>query len=211
MIVVKICVLNKNDMVDQTIQSISNFPKEWNGIKFVGQSVESADVLRARNDLLWGSGENVPFDDTIDYYLFWDSDVVAKFDDFIKMYELQKPVVFGLYPYKPGNKMQGKMVGGKYLEEFPGCSNYDLHIDPDTNRIYEGTEYFGGFGFCLISKELLKRIEYPWVESRVIKVPPDRGRYMDTVFDDIGFCLKLRDYGIPVVLDGRLNLQHIPR
>jgi hypothetical protein len=34
---------------------------------------------------------------------------------------------------------------------------------------------------------------------------------MDTVFDDIGFCLKLRDYGIPVVLDGRLSLEHIPR
>lgn len=200
-----------NEITPETIQSLAKFPPEWNGIKFVGEKCEGSNLIKQRNDLLWGNSDLREFDDSIDMYLFIDSDVAFSIDDFEKIYSLNKPVVFGLYPYAEGRGYDGYMVGGRYFYGFPGCTGEDLRIAQDDKRVYEGPNLWGGFGFCLIRKEVLQKIAYPWIEPRVIKTPDLYPRGAETVFDDVGFCLKLRDAGIPIVLDNRLNLQHVNR
>ena len=206
----KICMPHRNDITPETIEAIKNFPAEWNGIKFVGESILNSNLIKARNDLLWGNSDLGPFDNSYDYYLFWDSDVVGTIDDFELMHSLNKPVVFGLYPYAEDRGIIG-MVGGKYPKGYPGCVEGKDRIRVDEKRVFEGPDYWGGFGFCLIRKNVLYEIDYPWVEPRVIDTPPEYPRGSENVFDDIGFCLKMSDAGINPVLDNRLSLSHISR
>lgn len=201
---------HRNDVTPETIEALKNFPAEWNGIQFIGESLLNSNLIKARNDLLWGNSDLGPFDDQYDYYLFWDSDVAGTIQDFELMYYLHKPVVFGLYPFADESKSTD-MVGGKYPEGFPGCVEGELRIKPGEKAVFEGPDYWGGFGFCLIRKEVLKRIKYPWVQPRVIEVPDKYPRGAENVFDDIGFCLKMVEAGIDPVLDSRLSLRHISR
>ena len=206
----KICMTHRNDIVPETIEAIKKFPPVWKDIKFVGEQIYSTNIIKTRNDLLWGNSNLDPFDDQYEFYLFWDSDVVGTIKDFELMYNLDKPVVFGLYPYAEDRGIVG-MVGGKYPKGYPGCVEGKDRIKVDEKRVFEGTDYWGGFGFCLIRKYALQKMKYPWIQPRVIKTPPEYPRGAENVFDDIGFCLKMVESGLTPVLDSRVNLKHIAR
>lgn len=201
---------HRNDIVPETIKAIEKFPPVWKDIKFIGESIYSTNIIKARNDLLWGNSNLDPFDDQFDFYLLWDSDVVGTIQDFELMYNLDKPVVFGLYPYSDDRDKSG-FVGGKYPEGYPGCVRDELRIKIDEKKVFEGDDYWGPLGFCLIRKPVLKKMKYPWIQPRVIKTPDEYPRGAENVFDDIGFCLKMVESGLTPVLDSRVNLRHIAR
>lgn len=202
---------HSGDVLPQTLEALKAFPTEWNGIEFSGEQLHNFNPIKARNDLLWGGTGLEEFDDQFDSYLFWDSDVVGTIEDFAMMYALNKPVVMGLYPYAKGRGFEGEFVGGTYFKGYPGCTGDGLRIPLNEKGIFESNDYWGGFGFCLIQKWVLKKIEYPWVEPRVVKAPPNYPRKFENVYDDIGFCLKLAENGITPVIDSRVNLKHLPR
>jgi len=207
----KICMPHRKDITPETVDAIANFPPTWNGIDFVGVGIENSNLIKTRNDLLWGSTGSEPFDDSFDLYLFWDSDVVGTIKDFQFMYDLDLPVVFGLYPFAQGRGLEAFAVGGKYYDGFLGCTGMELYLPVNSGLVYTGADYWAGFGFTLIRKEVLKKVKYPWIEPRTIKTPDEYPRGSEVIFDDIGFCLKLVESGIDPVLDGRLNLRHIER
>lgn len=199
------------DITPETIKSLSEFPKEWNGIEFGAADLPNSNLIQARNDLLWGGEGETPFDDSIDLYLFWDSDNTGTIDDFKKMIELDKPAVFGLYPFNRDPARLDYFVGGSYVKGYPGCTGFDYYIPKTMKKLFEGLDLWGGLGFTLIRKSLLKSLKYPWIEGRVVKAPDEYLRKFENVYDDVGLCLKMREAGIPIVLDGRLNIGHVPR
>ncbi len=201
----------RNDQTPETLDAVADWPSEWNGIEFEGMAINNSNLIQARNDLLWGGRGEIPFDDSVDLYLFWDSDVVGTIDDFAKMIALDSPVVFGLYPFNNSVENEGYFVGGRYIDGFPGVAIKRDWIPLKAPGVYRGVEYYAGLGFTLIRKEVLNFLEYPWIQPRLVEAPPSYRGGREMVFDDIGFCLKLCEAGIEPVLDGRLNLRHIGR
>ena len=78
----KILMPYRYDQTPETLDALDKFPTEWNGIEFDGKSLLNSNLIKARNDLLWGELESGEFDESNDLLLFWDSDVVATIDDF---------------------------------------------------------------------------------------------------------------------------------
>lgn len=207
----KILMPHRNDIVPETIEALGAFPKKWRNIKFVGEQLPNSGITNARNNLLWGGQGTDPFDDRPDLYLFWDSDTVGGIDDFAKMYNLNKPVVFGLYPFNKSPELEKYFVGGSFIEGFPGCTNLDHYFPIGEKRVYEGFNFWSGLGFTLIRKTVLQALPYPWVDGITVETPKEYPRPREILKDDMGFCLNLIRNDIPVVCDGRLNLKHIPR
>jgi len=134
----KILMPHRNDITPETIKSLGEFPKEWNGIEFQGVQLPNSGIIQARNDLLWG-GEGIdPFDDSADLYLFWDSDNTGTIDDFKLMLELEKPIVMGLYPFNKKHELEPYFVGGCFIEGYPGCIGDNDYIPITEKRIFEG-------------------------------------------------------------------------
>jgi len=207
----RILMPHRNDIVPETLEAVKHWPREWGGIRFEVRDLYNSGIIGARNNLLWGGFGNDPFDDSPDMYLFWDSDIAAGIDDFAMMYQLEKPVVFGLYPFNKSKDQENYFVGGCFQKGYPGCKYPSDNIPVTEKRLFEGDNLWAGLGFTLIRGPVLKKLKYPWIDSFAVRAPPEYPRGQEIVTDDVGFCLKLHRARIPVVLDGRLDLSHIKR
>lgn len=207
----QIMIPHRNDITPETQESLKHWPKEWQGIKFQAKELPNSGIINARNNLLWGGEGNDPFDDSRDLLLFWDSDIKADIKDFEMMLKLNRPAVFGLYPFNKNEELEKFFVGGCFLKGFPGCHDMSCYLPTDKKQVFEGSNLWGGLGFTLIRKSLLMSLIYPWIDVFTVKAPKEYPREREIVSDDIGFCMKLHKAGIKVVLDGRLSIEHVKR
>lgn len=126
------------------------------------------------------------------YILFIDDDMIPPTNLFIRLFNHQVPVVSALAfkrrpPYEP------------CIYEWKTDSNTGkLCVSPTPGWIKKGLVRVDatGFGAILISMEVFDKIPEPWFELK------DLG-------EDLDFCLKCRDYGIPIHCDTDLIIQHI--
>jgi len=126
------------------------------------------------------------------YILFLDDDMILPTDLFIRLFDHQAPVVSALAfkrrpPYEPCI----------YHWEF-NKNNGILGVRPAYELVKKGLKKVDatGFGAILIDMEVFDKIKEPWFELR------DYG-------EDIDFCLKCYDAGIPIYCDTDLIVQHI--
>lgn len=126
------------------------------------------------------------------YVLFVDDDMILPTDLFLRLFSHQVPVVSALAfkrrpPYEP-------------------CI-YDWKVDPKTGRlgvvsatylVKKGLMKVGatGFGAVLIRMDVFDKIREPWFELKEFG-------------EDLDFCLKCHDAGIPIYCDTDLIVQHI--
>jgi hypothetical protein len=179
------------------------------GFEFEIITQPNSNIVQARNNLLWGSDQNVPFaNDGAHFFLFVDSDTEGTFDDFYEMFKLGEPLVFGAYPHKRAGNTD-YFVGGGFIPGFPGCAHRELYTPRTEGGIVEVD--WAGFGFCLIRADVLTRIPYPWIELRTVDAPPEYLRGREIPYEDVCFCIKAREAGYKILLDCRLNLKHHTR
>lgn len=161
------------------------------GSKILTQRGSPIDV--ARNNLVKKALE-VGFD----YIGFLDLDVACEPDAFLKLLAHNKPFVAGIYRTKRNQRHEGKMLWNAYayVDDHDGYFPIGEFDKDGLNEI----EVVAA-GLSLIERSVFEKIEYPWFEW-------DRkgGRGYG---EDFNFCIKLKDAGIPVLVDSTIQAAHI--
>lgn len=171
----------------------SEFPAELIGteIKFgiaeeVGCSLAGMARERvAEYALNWGA----------DYLLWWDADMRFTTDAFFRLLLNRKPVCAAL-------AFTGREPIKPVIYKFVDCTCTALrgkHVDIEVNEDYERdalqrTDAVGS-GMFLLDANVLKRMEKPWFHST-------------GVGEDIYFCVRCSEHGIPVWVDTRVKTLH---
>jgi GT2 family glycosyltransferase len=191
-------------------------------IQVMMAQVSSSCIHRLRNTCGGGNPANgllqVPFaTDGVDYdYVMWiDSDVVFTRDDFLRLLEVDKPVVTGWYYQNDGNPACG--FTDKKLQRYgkrkkPNHPIYDpdhiytLRYDSD---ITEKTEPYPidwvGMGWMLIQRGVMESIQYPWFAPRTVRVSED---LIDSLSEDISFQINLREAGYDIWMHPGIRVGH---
>lgn len=125
------------------------------------------------------------------HLVFWDSDTIATMGALKKLLEADKPVI-GATIYQKGG--EHTPCFGEWM---PEQRRYRAKIPFTYNQIRQVD--IVGTGFMLIKREVLEQLEDPWFQCH------ERGN----AWEDIYFCLKCKDAGIPVYVDTGLHLGHL--
>jgi hypothetical protein len=125
------------------------------------------------------------------HLLFWDSDTVAVPNAIKILLEYDKPVVSAVVYRKGGQHLP---CFGSWDEEL---EVYKTPIPFEYNKLQQVD--IVGTGFVLIKREVFEQLEYPWFKCY------ERGNAQEDIF----FCLKCREAGIPLYVDTGLHLGHI--
>ena len=150
--------------------------------------VRGYDCARARNAIC-----REAIDGGFDYVLMVDSDVTLPDTTLELMLEDPVPVLLGCYPQKfnPGT-LELFRTGTKDFVDHWGADEA-----PDGRFEVKG----GGFGCALLSVELLSSMGGPWFRY----VEYDDGNVLS---EDLFFCDRCAQIGVPVMADGRVRCGH---
>lgn len=125
------------------------------------------------------------------HLLFWDSDTVGAPGVIIELLKANKPVIAAVVYRKGGDHAP---VFGYWQED---TRMYRVPVPFDYNKILEVD--IVGTGFVLIKREVFEQLEEPWFQCY------EKGN----AWEDIYFCLKCKDAGIPIHVHTGLHLGHI--
>ena len=136
-----------------------------------------------------------------DYIGFLDSDVKCPEDAFIRMLVHQKPFMSGLYRAKKNVEIDGKKMWNAFV--------YDSKQEGYTPIVgWKGdgilTVDIVGAGLMLIHRCVFDQIPFPWF--RWTKDLDVIGHGMSEDFD---FCVKMKEVGIPCLVDNTILATHI--
>lgn len=185
-----------NDCYKNNIQLMLSCAYDSN-VNFVRSKCLVGHVLRGKHQK--------PFDNKLDYdYILWiDSDMTFKSNDLFRLINLNKDVCSGLY----------LMDGGKYFacvknmdnEYFKENGHFEFlkkeEIDQDSLPFIAD---YVGLGFCLIKKNIIEQLEYPWFEPKIF----DFGVIREFTSEDVAFALKLKEKNIKIIVDPSVVLGH---
>lgn len=131
-----------------------------------------------------------------DYLLSVDSDIIVPKDALIKMLGANKPIVSGLYIQRIPHTHTLEV----YMDTESGCTNipYQFLENPQLVEIAAC-----GMGCVLIKSEVFNNLEYPhFVYTPAIN-------HLQTVSEDIYFCIKARKAGFSVWVDTSIKCDHV--
>ena len=125
------------------------------------------------------------------HLLFWDSDTIADANAIKILLAHDKPVTSAVIYKKGGDHAPcfGYWDEASRTYRTPTPFQYDKLIQVD----------IVGTGFLLIKREVFERVEYPWFQCS------DKSQSGEDVF----FCVKCKEVGIPIFVDTGLHLGHI--
>lgn len=129
--------------------------------------------------------------------IFWiDSDIAWNPEDFLRLYESDKEVVTGVYLIADGS------LSSCMTEQYP------YGIPPPLVRDCKGLHEISGagFGFIAIKYGVFESIARPWFICMPQEVAPG---VIDTVSEDISWCLKVRQFGFKIFMDAEVRVGHI--
>jgi len=125
------------------------------------------------------------------HLLFWDSDTIASLAALDRLLKTDKPVIGGVV-YRKGGEFAP--VFGDYD---PAQRLFRVPTPFQYNEIRKVD--ICGTGFILIKREVFEKLERPWFQCY------EKGN----AWEDIYFCLKCKEAGIPVYVDTGLHCGHI--
>jgi hypothetical protein len=142
--------------------------------------------------------------------LWIDSDIVFTSSDVFKIISHNMSVVSGVYFEKgiPFLPVVGFYNIHEIMKGFPRISKEQL-LSKSLIPID-----WSGLGFLFHSREILDRLEYPWFEQRIVKLPEKKvvnGGFTiekELLSEDITFCTKLREIGLKIYCDTSIILKH---
>ena len=148
-----------------------------------------------------------PFDGKVDYdYLMWiDSDMVFRPEQFFKLLEHDKDVVSGMY--KMSDNKNYATVENMDEDFFEQWSYYQFLQDNDikkkNGKLFKAD--YTGMGWMLVKYGVIEKMKYPYFYPR--KTTHKAG-WEEFVWDDVEFCLRVREAGFDVWVDPNIIPGH---
>lgn len=173
--------------------------------------VRGYDCATARNSIAQRA-----LDGKYDYVLMVDNDVVLPKDALALLLEDPQPVCLGYYAHRDtDNIYRGRTcLCKRFQPDGTLYYNYPLESEYTASELKalakEGKKklqiHGGGMGCALIQTEVFRTLPYPWYDW--INYADD---HRGMLSEDLYFCERLKDYGIPVMADVRVGCGHMLR
>jgi GT2 family glycosyltransferase len=167
-------------------------------VYYVRAQCLGADVLSGKNQK--------PFRGKINYdYIMWmDSDTIFEPIDFETLLRRQLDIVGGVYLMEDG--MQYAVVKDWDLNYFRKYGTFKFLKKEDLASQQNPIEVsYTGFGFLLMKRGVIEKIEYPWFEPQITNLGND---VIDFASEDVSFCLKARAAGLKIHIDPTVRIGH---
>ena len=170
------------------------------------------NIYHARTKVLGVSIERgvdqKPFDGKIfyDYILWIDSDMVFEPEDLFKLIDHDKDVVSGMY--KMSDNINYATVEKMDEEFFEQWMHYPFlnqkMIDQKEGKLFKAD--YTGMGFMLVKYGVFEKMKYPYFYPRKQEWP--QYGWEEFVWDDVEFCLRVKEAGFDVWVDPGVRLGH---
>jgi hypothetical protein len=102
---------------------------------------------------------------------------------------------------------------GKWDMDFLKANGYmsyyteeELKKLPTNNPLVEVD--YSGFGFILIKKGIIEKMEYPWFRPQMTEYEKDGIQIQDISMEDVAFCLKAKELGYKILIDTTIRVGH---
>lgn len=204
-----IAVPTFENIYPDTFKAIYDLDKGDHEVSF--DFVRGYDCATARNRIAQKA-----LDEHMDYVMMVDNDVVLPKDALLNLLDDPREVCLGYYAHRPPkNTYTGQMCVCKRFKPNGGLYfNYpteSLYTAEELRTLRENGEYKvhihgGGMGCALIDTDVFRRIGYPWYDW-VNYADDHRG----TLSEDLYFCERCREIGLPVYMDTRVGCGHMLR
>ena len=202
-----IAVPTFENIYPDTFKSIYDLDVSGHDTEF--EFVRGYDCATARNRIAL-----MALDKKTDYVLMVDNDVVLPKDALINLFDDPKDVCLGFYAHRDAdNVYRGRTCVCKlYAEDGTKHFNYPLESEYKAQELAELKEngeykiriHGGGMGCAFIKTSVFEKIKYPWY---------DWVNYKNKAMlsEDLYFCERCKEKGIPVYTDTRVNCGHMLR
>jgi hypothetical protein len=135
---------------------------------------------------------------TYNKVIWIDSDIVWEPEDFFKLYNSEHEVISGVY----------------LLADGLTSSVHDKNGEIQGNTFRFLTEPFQvqsiGFGFVAMKNGVFEKIERPWFKHIDQKIAKSDGtEIIDSLGEDISWCVKAYNAGIPIYCDPSIKVGHV--
>jgi len=166
-------------------------------------------------DVMRGIGQK-PFDNMdFDVWLTIDSDIIFTPQQIIELIESteQHPVVSGMY--RMSNLTSYTIVKDWDTEYFAKNGTFKFLTPEDVTKWKTETNlkylpvHYTGLGFFAITKEVLRKMTYPYFNSEIQEIITDDGKILrDICSEDVSFCKNILKLGIPIVINTDIRVGH---
>jgi hypothetical protein len=190
----------KYDIVIST--GISSF------VTFARMQTLGLDVLRGVNQK--------PFDNMdFDIWFSIDSDIIFTPQQVLDLIESteQHPVVAGMY--RMSNLTSYAIVKDWDTDYFAKNGTFQFLTPDDVTNWKTETSlkylpvYYTGLGFFAVTRDVLKKMTYPYFNSEVQEIITDDGKVLrDICSEDVAFCKNIHKLGVPIVVNTDIRVGH---
>ena len=166
-------------------------------------------------DVLRGIGQK-PFDNMdFDVWVTIDSDIIFTPQQVIDLIESTEkhPVVSGMY--RMSNLTSYTIVKDWDTEYFAKNGTFKFLTPEDVNNWKTETQlkylpvHYTGLGFFAITKEVLRKMTYPYFHSELQEIITDDGKILrDVCSEDVAFCKNIIKLGVPIVINTDIRVGH---
>lgn len=160
-----------------------------------------ADVLRGKNQKIFNGMD-------YDYIMWIDSDTIFRPQHFQALLDHNMDMVGGLYAMEGGKQFAAvkkeSWSHSKFLKQgYFDFMEYEKDIKNKTKLIEVA---YCGFGFLLIKKGVIEKLEYPWFYPEMIQM--DGSDVQDFTSEDTAFCRKVTKSGLKIYVDPKIVVGH---
>ena len=166
-------------------------------------------------DVLRGIGQK-PFDNMdFDVWITIDSDIIFTPQQLIDLIESTEkhPVVSGMY--RMSNLTSYTIVKDWDTEYFAKNGTFKFLTPEDITKWKSETQlkylpvHYTGLGFFAITKDVLRKMTYPYFHSEMQEIITDDGKILrDICSEDVAFCKNILKLGIPIVINTDIRVGH---
>jgi hypothetical protein len=166
-------------------------------------------------DVLRGIGQK-PFDNMdFDVWITIDSDIIFTPQQIIDLIESteQHPVVSGMY--RMSNLTSYTIVKDWDTEYFAKNGTFKFLTPEDVTKWKTETNlkylpvHYTGLGFFAITREVLRKMTYPYFNSELQEIITEDGKILrDVCSEDVAFCKNILKLGIPIVINTDIRVGH---
>jgi hypothetical protein len=166
-------------------------------------------------DVLRGIGQK-PFDNMdFDVWITIDSDIIFTPQQIIDLVESteQHPVVSGMY--RMSNLTSYTIVKDWDTEYFAKNGTFKFLTPEDVTKWKTETNlkylpvHYTGLGFFAITREVLRKMTYPYFNCELQEIITDEGKILrDVCSEDVAFCKNILKLGIPIVINTDIRVGH---
>lgn len=205
---IKICVPYYNVIEEETQQAIYNL-LDSEEINCAYLSIQGTNIANARNTMVNDGRSDLKYqkiDSDFTHILFLDADVVPTISDIKKLLELDLDAVSAAYK----SREQGySLVGGLFRYNDAGEFTNALKLKSDSEGLME-VDWVGG-GCFLVKKEVFERVAFPWFYYPVVEITNNGNSHQKLIYEDVGFCMNLKDHGVKIYMDCDTQVKHLAR